>query len=84
MSWDVGATSNFGSLTFPATGGSGGTVGDVVNTSTIYVSSAIYLDGRELPYVYSAQDTTGVVGNHLVVLPFSYWVYSVVALSLLQ
>ena len=72
MSWDVGATSNFGSLTFPATGGSGGTVGDVVNTSTIYVSSAIYLDGRELPYVYSAQDTTGVVGNHLVVLPFSY------------
>ena len=82
MSWDVGATSNFGSLTFPATGGSG-IAGDsistlsiytsTINTSTINVSSAIYLDERELQYVYGGIDVlVAPPATTTVQLPFRY------------
>jgi hypothetical protein len=84
MSFDSGAISNFGSLTFPTSSASGGggsvSTNLVVSTLTantyVYTDrlavSTIFLSGQQLPYIYSG--FAGVTNNQFttVVLPFSF------------
>lgn len=83
MSFDLGEVSNFGGLTFPGSGGSGG--GDLVSTfSTITVStisaingnfSTINLQGETLLYTYgNLVSTNSSLGYSTVTLPFRYGV----------
>ena len=88
MSFDLGEVSNFGGLTFPGSGGSGG--GDLVSTfstitalsgnfSTITVDngyfSTINLQGKSLLYTYGdLVSTNSTLGYSTVTLPFSYGV----------
>jgi len=85
MSWDAGAISNFGALTFPTDSAAGGGAVETLVVSTLIADSAVVtnnlsvstiaLCNQKLQYTYGSQVSTNVVGLStftLITLPFSY------------
>jgi hypothetical protein len=82
MSWDAGAISNFGALTFPTDSSGGGgavspnlvvstlTATNYVSTSTINTTN-ITMSNQALPYVFAGFDDIGSTSK-VIVLPFSF------------
>lgn len=82
MSWDAGAVSNFGALTFPSSGGSGGVIPNNLTvstlTATVDISSTtlnvhyVNIQGEPLQYAYAGFASTSTTGFVTIDLPITY------------